>query len=130
MLNDKFENLTKEDTYGLMLLLLHVSSDNVRYSALNELAYILDYESFLNFIKYYEGQTIQVPTMEGIQTSLKTLLLFQYYNIDHLEWHEALNKAGFLMEETHSAKRRLKLFTKYIQEHDYKLGGIINDYNR
>jgi len=128
-INQDLSNLNKDDIYGLMLIMLYASSNNPKYSTLNELAYILDHSSFLNFIKYFEGQTITIPTMQEIKTSLKTLLLYQYSVVDHMEWLDALSKAGFTQEETHGAKRRLCAFKKQLENNEYKLGGIINDYN-
>lgn len=117
-------NLQKEDIYNLMLILLYVSSDNPKYSTLNELAYLLDKESFLNFIKYYEGQTLQIPTMEEINSSLRTLLLFQYYKVEKLDWNTAYKKAGFTDDESVSANRYLTKFIEHLENNEYKLGGI------
>ena len=118
-------NLDKDDTYSLMLLLLYASSDNPKYSTLNELAYILDHDNFLKFIKYYEGMTIEIPTIEDIKSSLRLLMLFQYTEIEKLSWQEALEKAGFSEDDSHGIKRKFKRFKSQIEENKYRLGGII-----
>ena len=123
-INSNISQIIKEDVYSLMMILLYASDDNPRYSAINELAYLLDKDSFLNFIKFYEGQTIKVPTLEDLRTSLQILLLFQYYKIEKQNWHDALQNAGFDPEETFSAKRKLIKFMEYIDNHNLKLGGI------
>lgn len=124
-INKNITEIIKDDVYSIMMLLLYASDDNPKYNAINELAYILDHDSFLNFIKFYEGQVIKVPTMKEIKTSLKTLLLFQYYKIEKYDWQTALKMAGFEEEETFSAKRRLTKFIEYVDNHNYKLGGSI-----
>ena len=125
LINKNVSEIIKSDVYSLMMLLLYASDDNPKYSAINELAYILDEDSFLNFIKFYEGQTIKIPTIEELRYSLQTLLLFQYYKIEKQDWHTALKNAGFESEETFSAKRRLTEFIEYIDNHNFKLGGSI-----
>ena len=123
-INKNISQIIKEDVYSLMMILLYASDDNPKYSAINELAYLLDKDSFLNFIKFYEGQTIKVPTLDELRTSLQILLLFQYYKIEKQSWHDALHNAGFEPEETFSAKRKLIKFMEYIDNHNLKLGGI------
>lgn len=123
-LND-IEGLDKKDTYSIALLLLFVFSRNPKYTTLSELAYILDQDNFLNFIKYYEGQTITVPTIEEISKNLKILMIYQYYVIDKLEWKEALHKAGFDDSESYSAQRLLYAFRQTIE--DYKIGDLFDE---
>lgn len=120
------ESLNKDDTYSMLGLLLYASSDNPRYALLNELAYILDNKSFVNFIKYFEGQTIQIPSIEEIQMSLKVLMLYQYYYIEEMSWEEAITKAGFLPSESIYARSNLIKFVQELESNDYKLGGIRN----
>lgn len=118
--------LDKDETYSMLCLLLYASSDNPRYALLHELAYVLDNKSFVNFLKYFEGQTIEVPAIEDIQMSIKVLLLYQYNTVEDLPWDEALAKAGFLPGDSAYARSNLISFTQEIEKHDYKLGGIRN----
>lgn len=124
------DKLNKEDIYALMMVLLYASKNNPKYSALNELAYILDEKSFKNFIKYYGGQTIRVPTYEEMQGSLKTLLLYQFYKVENKDWKTALKMAGFTTAETFSAKRRLIKFIEHIDNYEYEIGGVIKNANK
>lgn len=117
-------NLNKEDTYSTALLLMFVFSRNPRYSTLSELSYILDHENFLKFIKYYEGQTIEVPTVEEISSALKTLLVYQYYVIEEIPWKESIVKAGFLESESYRAQRLLYKFRSTVDE--YKVGDVLS----
>ena len=81
---DKLEFLDKEDTYATALMLLYASTDNPKYATLSELPYVLDHDNFMNFIKYYEGQTITIPSYVAISDALKTLLLFKYHVVDKM----------------------------------------------
>ena len=121
---DDIKGLDKEDTYSITLLLLFVFSRNPKYSSLSELAYILDQDNFLKFIKYYEGQTITIPTMNEISKNLKVLMIYQYYVVDKLPWREALVKAGFDETESYSAQRLLYAFRKTID--DYMIGDLFS----
>lgn len=125
-IDNALSNLKKEDTYAMMLMLLYASTDNPRYSTLSELAYILDHDSFLKFIKYYEGQTIEVPSIQQTNDSLRLLMLFQYYKVEKKEWHEAIKLAGFPDSESFSAKHKLDKFCNQLERYDCKLGGILN----
>lgn len=117
-------DLNSEDTYSTALLLLFVFSRNDKYSTLSELAYILDHDNFIKFIKYYEGQTITIPSQEEILKSLRVLLLYQYYIVEQLSWKESLTKAGFSKDETYTAQRLLTSFKKSVDK--YKIGDVIN----
>lgn len=122
---DSFNFLDKEDTYSMALLMLYASSDNPRFSTLSELVYLLDSNSFKNFIKYYEGQTIQVPTAKEIQDSLRLLILFQHSKVEKMEWHEALRESGFSQEESISARTKLGMMCDNIRKYHYRLGGLL-----
>ena len=129
-LKKNIEKLNKEDTYALMMVLLYASKNNPKYSALNELAYLMDEASFKNFIKYYGGQIIRVPTYEEMENSLKTLLLYQFYKVESQDWQTALKLAGFSPSETLSAKRRLIKFIEHIDDYEYEIGGVVKNANK
>lgn len=124
-INKDFLSLDKEDTYSIMLMLLYASTDNPRFSTLSELAYVLDHDSFLKFVKYFEGQTIEIPTIQTMTDSLKVLMLFQYYRIDKLGWHDAIKKAGFSETDSFSAKHKLDKLCNQLERYNYRLGGLI-----
>ena len=124
-MNSNLEFLDMNDTYSLALLLLYASSDNPRFSTLSELVYILDHKSFINFMKYFEGQTIQIPTIKEMSDSLKLLMLFQYSKVEKLDWHEALNRSGFSRDESISARTKLGMLCDNLKKYNYRLGGLL-----
>lgn len=118
--------LSKDDTYSTMLLLLSAVKDNPNYTTLSELPYVLDRENFLNFIEFFGGQTITIPTKNELLSSIRVLLLFQYYKVEKMEWVEAIKKAGYAESEGNIARNKLMNFVMYIDSHDCKIGGILN----
>ena len=117
-------NFTK-DAYSNLLMLLYLSSDNPRYSLLNELVYLLDEKSFLNFINYFGGQTIEIPPKEELINALKTLLLYQYSEIDKLPWKEALLKADIPQSESYNYKFRLDRFKSKAKAKNYNIQKLL-----
>lgn len=124
MIDNTF-NLNKKDDYSAALMLLFIASKNPRYSTLSELSYILDYKNFLNFIKYYEGQTIQIPPLKEIQDSLRILMMYEYYIVEGLDWKQSLTKAGFEESESISVRQSLSALKRYMR--DFKIGDVLND---
>lgn len=115
-----------EDTYSMLGIMLYASSGNPEYSTFNELAYLLDNRSFVNLLKYYEGQTIKIPTMEETRKALRTLLLYQYYYVDGMDWNIALRKSGFSVDEGCKARVFVTKFKKELERKNYQTGGIQN----
>lgn len=121
---DLLEKLNKEDTYSTMMLLLFASCGNPKYALLNELSYLMDNKSFVNFLRYYEGQVIQIPTMDEINKSLRILMLHQYHNIEKKSWEESCRLVGLSSRECSGMKTALDKFVAELEANDYKLGGI------
>lgn len=120
----EFKYMSEKDTYSTALLLLFSLSNNPKYSTLSELAYILDHDNFINFMSYYAGQTISIPTKDELNKSLKIMLLYQYHIVEGIEWRTALLKSGFSQDENYSAQRLLSSFRKTLDK--YKTGDFIN----
>lgn len=125
-INRDLEFLRKDDTYFMVLTLLYAISDDPKYSTINELAYVLDHNSFIRFIKYYEGQTIAVPSYNEIKDALRMLLLFKFCKIDGMPWKDALIAAGYSREDSMSARHKLTKFINHVDEYNYRLGGLLN----
>lgn len=118
-------DLDNDDLYSMSMMLLYASKDNPRYSTLSELMFILDHDNFLNFIKYFEGQTIEVPSLSDISESLKALLLYQYVEIEHQDFYQAMELVRIPREQSREAKKILNKFKKTVERYNYKIGGTI-----
>ena len=79
--------LDEKETFLLSLILLVHMNDDEKYHNLSELIFLFDnYKGFKQFIKYYEGQTIEVPTYKELKQSLRLLDLFQKVKIDKYDF--------------------------------------------
>ncbi len=87
---EKLEALTTSDIYSLILFAIYKLKDTEEYSVLSELAYILDQHSLLEFLDYFGGMTIKVPTKHELQVMLDALLLYEYINIENIDYADAL----------------------------------------
>lgn len=87
---EKLEALKKEDVYSLLLFALFRLKDVPEYSSISELAYILDGKSLFNLLEYYGGTTIRIPTLDEFDTVVQSLLLYQYVNIEGIEYSQAV----------------------------------------
>ena len=81
-MNSELNKLKTKDVYSLILFVLYKMKEDVKYSTLSELAYILDKESLLNLCHYYGGITITIPTIEELEDVLNVLLLYQKVDIE------------------------------------------------
>lgn len=106
------------DVYAILCGFLYEFKEIPEYSILSELIYLMDSKSFINLIKYFEGQTIRIPTKEEFQSAIKVLLLLQYFEIEKKPWRESLQLAGFQTSEGRSAQKKLD-----------KLKETLNTYN-
>jgi hypothetical protein len=86
----ELDNLRTKDIYSLILFALFKLKDLPEYSALSELAYILDKENLLKLCEFFGGMTITIPTMQELESIVYSLVLYQYVNIDGMEYNDAV----------------------------------------
>lgn len=84
------DQLDKDDIYSLMLFALYKLRDMPEYLALSELCYVLDSDNLPKFLSFFGGMTLQVPTLKDMRLVLAALKIYQYVNIEHGEFEEAL----------------------------------------
>ena len=81
--------LDEKETFLLSLILLVHMNHSEKYHNLSDLIFLFDnYKGFKQFIKYYEGQTIEVPTYKELKQALRLLDLFQKVRIDKSDFDE------------------------------------------
>ena len=107
--------LTQPEISSLICESLYALKDCNKYSTISELAYLLDRESFIKFIKYFGGMTITVPTLEEFKDTIKLLLLYQAVEIEGIPWRTALEEAGYDLNQSRSAQRKLAILKKTIK---------------
>ena len=111
------EELNKEDLYSLMLFALYKLKDTPEYSTLSELVYILDKESLFNFLNFYGGLTITIPTMYDLKKMVYALILYQQVNIEGNDLQSTLRKIN--VEE---------VTIKDLKEAYYKICEVVSNY--
>ena len=111
--------LDEKETFLLSLILLvHMNGDD-KYKDISELIFLFDnYNGFKQFIKYYEGQTIQVPTVKEVKRALRLLEMFQRVHIDGREFDESYDglKLWELGITKEYCRNELDLFNSYLQQ--------------
>jgi hypothetical protein len=117
--SDLISKIKEQEAYSILCCYLYEYRDIPEYSILCELAYLLDSKSFVNLIKYFEGQTITFPTKEEFQSGIRTLLLLKYTDIDKLSWQESLKKAGFQSSEGRTAHNKLDKLKDTLKKYNF-----------
>lgn len=120
------EILSTNDIYFACLMTLAMVENESKYKVTSELAYLLDRETLSDVVKCLGGRTIRIPTEDELKTQMKTILLHQYYTLDHIEWKEALDKSGFSRGEGRKAAKNLKILEDALANNQIKFGGIAN----
>ena len=92
--NELIDKMNDQDVYSVLCSFLYDLKKVPEYAMLSELCYLLDVESFLNLLKYFEGQTIKIPTKDEFAELVQVLLLFQYYEIEKRPWKDCVKLAG------------------------------------
>lgn len=83
--------LKDQDIWSIMLFVLYKVREVPEYSALSELAYILDKKNMLKLCEYFGGCTITIPTIEELESMIYGLLLYQYVDIEHILFEDAVD---------------------------------------
>lgn len=86
----ELNNLKNADIYSLMLFTLYQCQKTNEYSALSELAYILDEKNLLSLCEYFGGMTITIPKIEELELLLCGLSIYKSINIDGLNAENSL----------------------------------------
>lgn len=122
----KLEELNQTDVYSMVLFALYKIKDIPEYSTLSELCYLLDHKSLINFLTYFGGKTITIPTKEEMKDVLNALLLYQFINIEGKEYKEAvdlINSAEFSEAKTQEIYKKI---VEIMQKYNFISRGIDN----
>lgn len=122
-IKSELNKLRTKDTYSLLLFVLYKLKDIPEYSGVSELAYILDENNFLNLCEYFGGLTITIPTINEIRDIVDALLLYQYVDIDGLDYNDAIIKIGFESSQLRHAKKIYTNIKEVIKEYNLNARG-------
>ena len=119
-LKEDLNNLKMDDTFSLILFVLYKLRDVKEYSAISELAYILDKESLLSLCEYFGGTTIKIPTVEELESIIDSLLMYQYINIDGISYNEAVKRIGFESHQLRKVKKDYVKICSILERYSFK----------
>lgn len=111
--------LNEKETFLLSLIILAHMREDKKYHKLSELIYLFDnYKGFKQFIKFYEGQTIEVPSSLEVKQALRLLDLFQKVYIDKRDfdvYYEKLKLFELGLSKT-QCEEELTRFKGYLEK--------------
>ena len=114
------EELDKEDLYSFILFVLRRLKNVSEYAVLSELVYILDNESFIKFLNYFEGQTITIPKIEDIKTILNSLLFYERKANTDIDDNAILKELDIPTHKKQEIINILNLIGDILKEYDFK----------
>ena len=87
-------NLKQTDIYSLLLFAMFKLRDIPEYSAISELAYVLDKENLLRLCEFFGGVTIKIPTIDELESMVYSLVLYQYVDVEGMGYDKAVELVG------------------------------------
>lgn len=120
-IKDELNNLKTNDLYSLILFVLYKLRNVSEYSGISELAYVLDEENFLNLCEYFGGLTITIPTINELKDIIDALLLYQYIDIDGMEYQAAVEKIGFNSNQKRHVKHVYGEIKQVLKEYNFEV---------
>lgn len=114
--------LKNVDVYSLMLFVLFKIKDVPEYSTLSELAYILDKENLLKLFEYFGGLTIKIPTIDELEGIIYAMVLYQYVNIDGMDYDAAVKLIGHSSDELRKVKSNYNKICEVLEKFDFSKG--------
>lgn len=118
-INKVLSKFKEPDVYALICGYLYEFKNIPEYSIISELAYLLNSESFVNLVDYFEGQTFTVPTKNEFQSAIKVLLLLQYFEVEGRPWKDSLIAAGYETCDGKAAQIQLNKLKSCIEKYNF-----------
>ena len=116
-IKDELLNVKELDIYSLILFALFKLRNIPDYAVLSELVYILDKNSLLKLCEYFGGLTLQIPTIEDLESLVYSLLLYQYIDIDNMEYDDAVKLLGAESKDLRKVKSDYQKLSSILSEY-------------
>ena len=118
-IKEELEKLKSVDIYSLIMFALFKLRDIPEYSTLSELVYLIDRESLLKLCEYFGGMTISIPTIDELESLVYSLLLFQYVDIDKMEYDDAIKLIGYKSSDLRKVKADYVKLKELLSKYDF-----------
>ena len=119
-IKEELATLKETDIYSLLLFSLFKLRNVPEYASLSELVYILDKDSLLKLCEYFGGMTLKIPTVNELESLVYTLVLYQYVNIDGMDYNEAIKLIGHKSSDLKRVKSDYRKLCALLEEYDFK----------
>ena len=119
-IKEDLAKLNETDTYSLILFVLYKLRGVSEYSAISELAYVLDKQNLLQLLEYFGGLTIRIPTIEELEEIVQSLLLYQYVDIEHKDFDDALKLLGKKTTDVRIIKRNYNKIKELLEQYSFE----------
>lgn len=118
-MKEEIAHLKEQDIYSLILFSLYKMRDIPEYSALSELAYILDKKNMLKLCEYFGGITLKIPTIKELESLVYSLVLYQYVDIDGMEYDDAVKIIGAKSNELREIKSNYNELSDILKKYNF-----------
>lgn len=119
-IKEELSTLKDADIYSLILFSLFKLRGVPEYSTLSELVYVLDKDSLLKLCEYFGGMTLKIPTIKELESLVYVLILYQYVNIDKMDYNEAIKLIGYKSSDLKRVKADYRKLCSILDEYDFK----------
>ncbi len=121
-IKEELAKLKDVDVYSLVLFAMFKLRDVPEYSSLSELVYILDKDSLLKLCEYFGGLTLKIPTIDELESIIYSLVLYQFVNIDGIEYDEAVKIIGHKSTKLRQVKADYVKICDILEKYDFSRG--------
>lgn len=124
-IKNELQKLKQMDIWSLMLFVLYNFQKIPEYSAISELAYILDEKSLLKLCEYFGGQTIKIPTIDQMEETIYSMLLYQYVDVEKIPLEDAVLLLRLDKSKEKAVKSCYKTLKTVLTNYDISCRGCI-----
>ena len=121
-IKEELAKLKDIDVYSLMLFAMFKLRDIPEYASLSEMVYILDKDSLLKLCEYFGGLTIKIPTIEELESIIYSLVLYQFVNIDGMDYDDAVKIIGHKSSQLRQVKSDYVRICDILDKYDFSRG--------
>jgi hypothetical protein len=111
--------LKDQDIWSIMLFVLYKVREVPEYSALSELAYILDKKNMLKLCEYFGGCTITIPKIEELESMIYGLMLYQYTDVEHILFEDAVELISNNAVDISAVKTSYHKIKQVLENYDF-----------
>ena len=118
-IKEELSKLKEMDIYSLILFALFKLRDTEEYSTLSELAFILDKENLLKLCEFFGGVTLTIPTIDELENMVYSLVLYQYVDIDNMNYDDAIKVIGHKSKDLRAVKSNYNNLKEILSKYNF-----------